>query len=123
MIFKKKYFLFFVFTFLALYTPVFACKSEVKKENCCSKKGIKAEEKKLCCKKDKIQSSKKSKCTGTCSEKGCKCKCTHTNCNYSFFTIPSQHFQFYNTQTTFFNSNNTKTSKGFYSLFLIPKIA
>lgn len=98
----------------------FACEMKVEK-SCCKKETTSKVEKKSCCQDN--QSNEK--------EQGCEGKCGHSNCTTSapsFSFIPNNDVVFtsnvfvFSSEKQKFYHNETTTSNGFFSLWLIPKI-
>ncbi|WP_309609154.1 hypothetical protein [Flavobacterium sp.] len=106
--------------FLLISNVGYACAMKVEKANCHKENSSKTEKKDCCNTK---QSNKK--------HKGCSGKCGHSNCTTSvpiFSFIQNNDVKFISNIFDFsierqkFYYNQTRTSNGFFSLWLIPKI-
>ena len=110
------------FGFFMLPTSSYACRTKTEK-SCCKKETTSKTKKKDCCNK-KQSKDKNNSCGG---------KCGHTNCTSSasvnFSIISSYEINFKNNNFDFseekskFYHSKTFISSGFYSIWLIPKIA
>ena len=109
------------FGFLLIFNGSFACgmKSEM---SCCKTETTSKKELKDCCKKKQEKEN----------NKPCGGKCGHSNCTTSapsFSFILNNEVKFTSTAFAFstdkqkFFHNETTTSNGFFSLWLIPKIS
>jgi hypothetical protein len=110
------------FGFFMLPTSSYACGTKTEK-SCCKKEKTEKAEKKDCCNNKHLKDKDKS-CDGKCGHSNCT---SSTSLNFSvisFYEInfKNNSFDFSEEKSKFYHSK-TLISSGFYSIWLIPKIA